>query len=443
MDKQKNMLIDILKGKDHSELHYTQNKRLRVNAFQKKIASFLLADDTSLSTRVINKGRSGLAYTEKISKDSIKKVLKDAEENCLFSEPDIGNVLYNKNEQIDFDGQISTFNQISTEAKKELVLRMEAAAYATDSRIVNVKYSEYGEITGSLIIANSYGLLKSRTYGKCSAYVYLMAKEGDSNEIGSDIIVAKSFDKIDPEQIGKNIAKKATEMLGAQSISSGTYSIIFDEQTASELLGAFICSPGSPFYGENIQKGRSKLAEKLNQKIGSKEFTLIDDPNAGLTPINFDDEGVPTSKLSFVEKGVFLSIIHNQYSSIRGKTESTGHGRRERSGVVTSLNNPYLQNGLLTQNDLLKSIDSGLLITVAEGFHAGLNPISGDFSISAKGFMVKNGIKSYPVKNIVIAGNFYEMIHRLKAKGNDRRVETFANFSSPSILIEELSVSGG
>ena len=38
---------------------------------------------------------------------------------------------------------------------------------------------------------------------------------------------------------------------------------------------------------------------------------------------------------------------------------------------------------------MIKSIDEGLLITQVAGLHSGVNPVSGDFSLAAKGFIVK------------------------------------------------------
>jgi predicted Zn-dependent protease len=46
------------------------------------------------------------------------------------------------------------------------------------------------------------------------------------------------------------------------------------------------------------------------------------------------------------------------------------------------------------------------------------------------------------VRNITIAGNFYELIMDINGIADNRRTDGFGNFSSPSILIKKLSVSG-
>ena len=51
----------------------------------------------------------------------------------------------------------------------------------------------------------------------------------------------------------------------------------------------------------------------------------------------------------------------------------------------------YLVNGDTSLDDLVKSIDKGLLITNLQGLHSGLNPISGDFSLQSSGFYIEDG----------------------------------------------------
>ncbi len=87
-------------------------------------------------------------------------------------------------------------------------------------------------------------------------------------------------------------------------------------------------------------------------------------------------------------------------------------------------------------------MDSGILITEVEGSHAGLDPITGDFSLSAKGYRVSHGNQGDPVRNFTIAGNFFEFINRISEKADDRRTDRMSAFSSPSLLISDVSISG-
>ncbi|HKJ85005.1 MAG TPA: metallopeptidase TldD-related protein, partial [Spirochaetia bacterium] len=266
---------------------------------------------------------------------------------------------------------------------------------------------------------------------------------GDETQTGSEFALAAGPDALDMEEAARIAARRALAKLGAQEIDSGEYPVVFDALSASELLGAFIASPVSPFFGENIQKGRSMLAGKLGTQIGPELFTVVDDPARGLSPEFFDGDGVATTRLSLVDRGRFTSVVHNVYSAAREDgAETTGHASRGRSGVGTGLHHPYLENGEGSLDELLEAMGSGILVTEVTGLHAGLNPVTGDFSLSAQGFLVEAGKRAHPVRNVVVAGNFFELASRLVRKAGDLREDTRAGFDAPSVFVEKLSVSG-
>ncbi len=433
-----------LEGHQNTELYFGASTRLSIRAFHGEVASFSLAETAGVSSRVVLNERVGSAYSERVTPEELGRVVAEARRNAVYPAPDVGNRLREEPGVDAFDAGAEDFAGVAVSRKREIALAIERRALSSDKRIVNVPYASYGDVTGRSVLGNTFGVLQEYTYRYCYAFVEVMASEGDETEVGIETVVARSFDEIDAESIASSAVERALARLGSIEPASGRYRIVFDEEAASDLFGAFVAGAGSPFYGENIQKGRSRLDAKVGAKIGSPLFNLVDEPSAGLTPRRFDDEGVPTSTLAFVAEGVFASVIHNIYSAARSGAESTGHGRRGgyRGTVATALHNPCLTNGAETPDALLRKMGSGLLVTEIEGLHAGLNPVSGDFSLSAVGFMVENGERTRPIRNMVVAGNFYELVERIVGKANDRREITRRRFSSPSILIDDLSVSG-
>jgi PmbA protein len=73
------------------------------------------------------------------------------------------------------------------------------------------------------------------------------------------------------------------------------------------------------------------------------------------------------------------------------------------------------------------------------GMHTA-NPISGDFSVGAAGFLIENGAVTVPVKGIAIAGNILELFGNVEKVGDDLRF--FGSVGSPSLRIAALDVSG-
>ena len=84
------------------------------------------------------------------------------------------------------------------------------------------------------------------------------------------------------------------------------------------------------------------------------------------------------------------------------------------------------------------------MLTDLAGLHAGVNPISGDFSLLCEGYLIVNGKQGRPVEQITVAGNFYEVIKVIESVGNDiiNVPSGEGEFFTPSVLIGSLAISG-
>jgi PmbA protein len=100
-----------------------------------------------------------------------------------------------------------------------------------------------------------------------------------------------------------------------------------------------------------------------------------------------------------------------------------------------------VEKGVKSFDEMLVDCNSGVLITELAGLHSGLNSISGDFSLSAEGYEVKDGKRGCAVTQITIAGNFFELLKNIEAIGSDLKFGT-SGVGSPSILVKEIAVAG-
>ena len=93
----------------------------------------------------------------------------------------------------------------------------------------------------------------------------------------------------------------------------------------------------------------------------------------------------------------------------------------------------------------MKDMADGLYITELQGLHSGANMVSGDFSLAAKGFLVRGGSFDRPVEDITVAGNFFELLQNILETADDLRFgmpSGSACFGSPALLVSGLSVAG-
>ena len=118
--------------------------------------------------------------------------------------------------------------------------------------------------------------------------------------------------------------------------------------------------------------------------------------------------------------------------------------RSYKSPIDIGASNFYVEKGEKSFDEIISGIDNGVYITDLQGLHSGLNPVSGDFSLPANGFKIENGKIGYPVNQIVVSGNFIQLLKDIDEIGSDLVVggPMSLNFGSPSIKIKKLTVSG-
>ena len=111
------------------------------------------------------------------------------------------------------------------------------------------------------------------------------------------------------------------------------------------------------------------------------------------------------------------------------------------SSVSVSPSNFYIEKGDKSFDEVLNTLGEGLLITEFAGLHSGANAISGDFSLASKGFYIKDGKKAYPVDQITVAGNFFDLLKQITVVGDDLTFP-LSSIGSPTVIATGLSVAG-
>ena len=171
----------------------------------------------------------------------------------------------------------------------------------------------------------------------------------------------------------------------------------------------------------------------------------MDDPLLleGLEARPFDAEGVPSKAHTIVENGVFKTFLHNLKTAYKDGVETTGNASKAgyASAVHVSPSNFYIKPGSKSFDELLAEMGDGVVITDVAGLHAGANPVSGDFSLLSKGYVVKDGKREKPIEQITVAGNFYDLLKNARAMADDLDFP-LGGMGCPSIDVGELSISG-
>ncbi len=390
----------------------------------------------SVGFRVLIDGKIGYASTEAFDDEAIDMLLRRATESATLSEmPD---------EQFIYEGAEEYPTIVHNEAGKmadtsylfAVNSKINDIAHAYDARIEKVSTTFASTTKERKILANTYGMYLEHEDVTTQIYSDVTAKDGEEIQTAYEFAVKRVPESIDLEALSKSMCKKALDSLGADSVPSGMYSIIFDNAAMTSLLSVF----SSIFSAEAAQNGLSLLAGKEGERIASEAVQLIDEPHRAdaFQSIGFDDEGVPTYNKAIIKNGVLQTLLHNLKTAHKAGVKSTGNASG--GGKVKSFN-LHFAPGTKSPEELLQDMSDGIVIQRMDGLHAGANPISGDFSLLAKGYLVKDGKPAGAVSQITVAGNFYQLLKDIIAFGNDLAFFYGAK-GSPSCYVGKLSVAG-
>ena len=439
---QKKLLAEAMNaGFKEAEVYYEKSESFQVMIFKGEIDSYETSEEGGLGLRGLYNGKMGYAYTEKIEEASIKFLIDSAKANADVLDEDDGTDIFEGSETYaahDFYSEELT--QIPTLEKIELIKTIEKNIFAYDPRIVTLNYCVLQEFSAERVLANNKGLTLNEKQNGLIIFISAVVKEGEEMKTGSFIKMTRNFNELDADAIAKEVAEEALSNLGEQSIPAKKYRVILRHDASASLLAAF-----TPiFSAENTQMGQSLLNGKVGEKIASAHFTLLDDPSHpdAIAGSNFDGEGVATKKHAIVSNGTLETLLHNRKTAKKEGVETTGHARKSsyKSTLTVAPQNMYIAPGTKSKEEMIASTQEGVLITGLSGLHSGASTISGDFSLAATGFYIKDGKIASAVKQMTIAGNFFDYMKDVEETGSDLEFMP-GGYGSPSIVVKSLSVT--
>ncbi len=212
--------------------------------------------------------------------------------------------------------------------------------------------------------------------------------------------------------------------------------ILFDPRVGASLLGHL----AGAITGSAITRRTSFLLDALETDVFARGVTIVDDPLRlrGLGSKPFDGEGLPTARRELIADGVLTGWLLDSASARQLGLQPTGNAQRGVGGPPgASTTNFYMEAGALSPADLMKDVKRGLYVTELIG--QGVNPVTGDYSRGAAGFLIEDGEIGAAVAEITIAGNLRTMFRAL-VPANDLAFERATDV--PTIRIDGMTVAG-
>lgn len=429
-------------GFEECEIFYSDSESLSLNIYEGEVEKYKLNNTFGLSFRGKVNGKMGYSYTEILDKDAITMLVKNAKSAAIVIENEDVQFIYEGDKEYqEVDCYKKELDDIKPDEYIKLALEMEQECKEQCDKVVNFGGCGIGYGKANYGIINSKGLDLKSSRNNLTAYVVPIIEANDQKYEGMGYVVAKKLDDINPEKLASEGLEEALSKVGGKSIPSGKYKVIINNEAMVSLLGTF----DSIFDAEQAQRGLSLLKGKEGEIIASDAVTLIDDPHLkdGLGSCSFDDEGVATYKKEIISNGKLNTLLYNLKTAHKAGVKSTASGFKGSyaSIVGTSATNFYINPGKESFEELCQEVNQGVILTEFAGLHSGANAVTGDFSLAAKGFMIENGKKTFPIEQITVAGNFFTLLKDIEKVGSDLKFP-MSSVGCPSVVIKELSIAG-
>ena len=423
-------------GVSPAEVTVSSSESFSVRVRAQKLEDYKVSDRFHLVLRGMWQGKIGTASTQAMDEESLALLIQGVKESAELIETDEQDeILPPDSHYASVCNYSDAVSAVSPEEKIALAMQIDKRLSGADER-VKPDSALVASTSETFALKNTLGLDLTHRSNMIYAYASCLAKEDNAAATGFKLLWGYSMDDVRADAIADGCVSDALDKLGAGKLSSGPRPVILRNNAMADLLSTFC----GVFSADNAQKGMSLLAGKEGQIVASSTVSLMDDPLMpwGLGSCPFDREGAATLTKCVIENGMLKTLLHNRKTAKKAGIQTTGNAAG--SGRVAP-SNFYIQPGSDSLDALLAKMQNGLLITELSGLHAGANPISGDFSLLARGFEVEDGKCTRAVEQFTAAGNFFDLLKNIMSVGSDLLFEG-SPIGSPSVSVSSLNIAG-
>jgi PmbA protein len=282
-------------------------------------------------------------------------------------------------------------------------------------------------------LINSYGLDCHYRDTTLSGYLEVEWIRGDDFLVVADGQTARS--QLQPETFVQRILQGLAWAEDHADPPASRVPVLLTAKAADLLWGTVYAA----LNGKQVLDKSSPWSDHRGEMVMAPGLSMSQAPDVGPFSCPFDDEGVPTQSITFIDQGTLCSFYADRVTGKALGGGTTGNGFRPGLGAYPTpgLFNFLIQPGPYSLANLIASMEDGLIVDQVLGGGAGL---SGDFSVNVDlGYRVHQGQVIGRVKDTMLAGNVYTTLKTVVALGND--AEWSGSCWTPSVLVEGLSVT--
>ncbi len=309
----------------------------------------------------------------------------------------------------------STANLSADERAKAALTALEPARRAKDLTVAGFIDCS----ANATAIGTSAGLF---AYHRSTGANYtLTVRTSDGTGSGWSGADENDFGKIDFHDIATRAIEKARASRNPQAIEPGRYTVIFEPQAVSDLMG----SVRGAFNARATDEGRTPFSQRraggngtaLGERVMDARVTLLTDPaDPQILGTPFDGDGLPQGRQVWVEKGVLKQLAFTRFWAQQKGVAPTGGGSGGGGGLK-------MVGGDSSLAAMIAETERAVLVTRLWYLRAIDNRTLLYTGLTRDGtFLIENGKVARSIKNFRFNDSPLFFLNNLEAIGQSGRV---------------------
>jgi PmbA protein len=403
---------------------YFHGGRSALTRFANNVIHQNVAEENyGVSVRAVFGGRTARASTNKLDDESLRNVVRAAEDFAKVQHPDLDLLPMPAN------GGKSNRSIPSRHFPPTAAITPEVRADGV-GRIVRVaiqqKLTTAGIFSSSESVEglfNSHGLSTWHTQTSAEISITMLAKDSSGWQKANSPDVGN----LNPEALAVLAARKALESAVPREIPAGKYTVILEPAAVLDIVGFMFWD----FGGQAILDERSFLNNRIGTRVFGENVNIYDDVAHPLqSGAPYDGEGMCRQRVPLVENGVVKRVVYargtaekmkkSDYGPKVGPIEPTGHGFLLPNEIGEMPMNIVFGQSINPQTveQMIESTERGVLVTrlwyirEVDPYEKILTGMTRDGT-----FLIENGKVQGGVRNFRFNESLIHMLSNVDAMG--------------------------
>jgi predicted Zn-dependent protease len=286
--------------------------------------------------------QKGSASCDAIDDDSVKAMIERAEQVAKITPPDpeylpsLGPQTY-----LPVEAHFDSTANLDADGRAKLAIELIKPAKAADYRLAGTV--EVSESAACVMTKNGLFAYHPRTDAQVGCTVTAPDSTGWARDVTVDISLIKA------SELAHAAVEQARKAAHPKAMEPGKYQVVLMPAASGHLAEYLIWMANARMTKE----GLTYLSDRLGKKLAGDDITIYSDPTDPRLPsCPFDGEGVPRTKLKWVDKGVFNQMHWDRWTAKQNGVEPVPHP-----------GTPIMVGTDKSANDLIATVERGILVT--------------------------------------------------------------------------------